>query len=129
MTFFFSCEAYGGAFDPISDLGNEFEKKLELLKDKNYGDELIHIGIIPVCVPEKIKEDWPERKLFKRKDREADIRLYIDYKAMKRGPEEKRYELFYDNVIASIETLRKKVSKSFKFDELIQDVKELLERK
>ena len=111
MTFFFSCEAYGPACGYIKAIQTEFEKKLSKLSDKNYGDELIDIGIISICMPENFYEDgaFAERRLFQRKQKSADIRLKIDYKTFKRGPEEKRREMYKEHVIQSIETLRKKM--------------------
>lgn len=81
-------------------------------------------------MPEYFYEDgaFPERGLFQRKQKSVDIRLRIDYKSFKRGPEEKRREMYKEHVIQSMETLRKKVSKQYDFNGLIHDVKKDLEQ-
>lgn len=108
----------------------EIEKKLDCLSGKSYGDELVDIGIISICMPEYFygADAFPERRLFQRAQKSADIHLKIDYKAFKRGPDEKRKKIYSEHVIQSIETLRKKVSKQYAFDGLIYDVKQLLEQ-
>lgn len=130
MKFFFSCEAYAPASGYIMALAREVTEKLSILSDKSYGDELVDIGIISICMPEYFYEDgaFPERRLFQRKLQSVDIRLKIDYKVFKRGPKERRKEMYKEHVIQSIETLRNKVSKQYDFDGLIQDVKRILEQ-
>lgn len=128
MVIFLSAELYGKADSLWSNLERKYQRRLDALQNKTYGEELDHISIISIIMPEEFFEDggWPERKLFKRKTKEADIRLRIDYKSFIRAKPEQREQIYKEHIIQSIETLRHKVSKAYKFDELIHDVTELL---
>lgn len=130
MEFFLSAELYGKAGCLWRLLAQEFQKKLDCLADKTYGEELVDIGIISIIMPEEFFEDngYPERKLFKRKTKEADIRLRINYKKFICSSPDQRRQMYIDHIIQSLETLRHKVSKDYKFDDLINDVTELIQQ-
>ena len=126
MRIFLSAEIYGAADHLLVDLRREFSKKLSLLDNKNYGDELVEIAIISMILPDYYYNEVKERKLFKRKTSEADIRLKIDYEQFIRAKPDKRRQIYYDHIIQSLETLRNKVSANYQFDTLMKDVKEVL---
>lgn len=108
----------------LARTGKQVEKKLKVLNGKNYGEELKEITIISICLPKSYYQDgdFQERRLFKRKERYADIRLRLCYEDLKKSNDENKYNMYVEHILLSLETLRKKVSKDFKLDELITDV-------
>lgn len=128
MILFLGAELYGAAGHYWFDLQKEFTQKLNQLKDKNYGGELNNIAIISIIMPEDFFEEngYPEKKLFKRKTKEADIRLRIDYERFIRVKSEQRRQIYIDHIIQALNTLKPKLSKSFRFDDLINDVVNVL---
>lgn len=127
MEIFLSFEGEGLALDYLLSYMRMFRPKLDALQSKHYGDELDDIAIISTILKEDTLVGWPpERKLFKRKSKEADIRLRIDYNQIMKASEAERKQIYIDHIIQSIETLRHKVSKNYRFDELIADVKAVL---
>lgn len=128
MDIFLSCECERPVSKTMVKFFNEFQPLLNKLRGKNYGEELVDIGIISIVMSKESLEDWyGERRLFKRKTKEADIRLFLDYeKLILNISYEEKKQIYIQHIIDSIETVRKKVSKDFKFDELVEDVKKLL---
>ena len=126
MIFFLSNEGSAPGCTFLNPLMLEFEKRLELLKDKNFGEELSSISIISVIMSDEYIEGYPERKLFQRKQKSADIRLHIDFNKFVRSKPEVRRQMYVQHILDSIDTLRNKVSKDYKFDELYNDVKNIL---
>lgn len=128
MNFFLSAEAQAPAAGILAQLHRIADSELKVLSDKCYGKELESIAIISILVQEELYEDggFPERKLFQRKQFSADIRLRIDFRAFLIASSEKRYKIYCEHVLSSIETLRHKVSTDFLFDELVCDVSKIL---
>ena len=126
MKIFLGAELEGKADSCWFPLQLEFDKRLEKLKECNYGDELNDIGIISIIFIESPKEGFPERRLFQRKQKSADIRLRIDYKKFTTAKPEVRRQMYVQHILDSIDTLRHKVSKDYKFDEVYNDVKNIL---
>ena len=124
MHFFLSSETYGLAATFWRPLEAAFSKSLLSLEETSYGDELTSISIISIILPSEFYSDggYKERRLFHRKTRDADIRLRIDYHSFVCAKPEQRRELYADNIINSILTLKKKVSPVFQFDRLLSDV-------
>ena len=81
MKFFLSYESAAPATFYLTKLEPLFSAKLAALEPKNYGDELTDIGIISIVLPEELLHNHPERQLFQRKSRSADIRLQMDFAA------------------------------------------------
>lgn len=107
----------------ISDLQNI------ALQDKNtikarYGKEFESIAIIPSCVSDKVWQSlgWKERVLVRRKRREADIRLKMDYDQFCKADYKKKKALFVDVLIKSIRILQEESKADFYGEVLIQDI-------
>ena len=109
MNFFLSAEVYGAAYSRWRPLRIQAEKQLETLRDKDYGDELKSIAIISIIVPTSFYDEggYKERKLYKRKTKEADIR-------------------YNNHIVQSIRTLQKKLGPDFDYSKLEEDVKQAL---
>ena len=129
MDFFLSAEGCAPGTTFWSPLEREFTKKLELLKDSYYGDELTKIYIISIILPPEYFTDggFKERKIFFRKTHDADIRLRIDYHSFVYAKPDKRREIYKQHIIDSIMTLQRKVSKTYLFDQLVSDVAAVLD--
>lgn len=124
MDIFLTSESYAPASTYWRPMCREFGKKLEHLKEFNYGDELKSIGIVTILLPESFFEDggYKERSLFKRSTKEADLRLRIDYKAFIKADDAERRQMYLDHIMQALNTLRGKVSRDFALDALINDV-------
>jgi hypothetical protein len=65
---------------------------------------------------------FAERKLIKRKSREADIRLQIDYDRFLSADKEMRRKLIIKNIIDSIRVVGQKAKKDFNGERLEKDI-------
>jgi len=126
MTFFLSYESTAPAIVYLQKFQPLASAELNKLSQENYGDELTDIAIISIVVPEDLFQFLPERKLFQRKSRSADIRLRINFQQFLKAKPEQRYKLYCDHILESVETLRHKVSSGYLFDALISDISEVL---
>ena len=109
---------------------NAIEKKIqsELLNKNNYGDAVKGLGIVPIIIPNQTFIDFPkykERKLFSHKQKEADIRLKINYEDFKNSNDKGREKLIVQNVIESIRIVKSKVKGKFHAEKLINDISKL----
>lgn len=116
----------------LSKILNEVKEKLKFLnmysedceKTNEYGSEFNFIGIIPTCIDDAVWDSlgWKERRLFRRKKGEVDIRLKMDYnRFINETPENKRL-LFIDVLIKSIQEVQKGSRIDFRGDDLINDI-------
>lgn len=131
MNIFLGAELEGAADSRWFALQKEFKEKLLPLQNNNYGDELIHIGIISIIMREEFFVDgaYKERKYISRKNKEADIRLRIDYKKFVKSSNETRRQIYIEHIIESIRIAGNKAGKSFDTERLVNDVIELLEER
>ena len=130
MDFFMSGEI-DGRYDSFQKetflIINNLENKLKLyLKDKDYGIEVNKLNVITLIIKfdeEMEKEGWfKERILFKRKNRDSDIRLRVDYDKFVKGNEDTKKLLLIDNIVKSIRALSKKAKNDFNAKKLEEDV-------
>ena len=76
------------------------------------------------------KEGWYKEKVqFKKKKKDADIRLRIDYDKFAKGDENTKKLLIIDNVIKSIRELSKKAKNDFNAKQLEDDILSLFDLK
>jgi hypothetical protein len=130
MDIFMSGEIDAKISEEYSKISNEIEVKLKVLQGKDYGYALKSIGIIPICVnlTKEIEEAgfYKERKLFKRKERDADYRLRIDYEKFQNGNDDVKRLLIVKNIIDSIKLLGTKIKDGFDSKKLEDDILNLL---
>ena len=128
MTFFLSCEAQAGGAGLLMRYHQLTQPRLNTLTDRCYGQELTDISIITILVADELFEDggWRERKLFQRTSHSADLRLRLNYREFLSATPDHRATLYCTHILNSIETLRRKVSREFQFDVLIQDIQTIL---
>ena len=131
MKFYMSGEVDGKVGDIFGKLVNEIKPKLKTLEDRDYGGEVDDLGIIPVIIDPRMglleKGFFKERRLFKRKAKEADFRLWIDFDKFYNADYEKKKLLILDNIIRSIKILGEKAKKDFDEEKLINDIYNLFD--
>ncbi len=135
MKIFLGSETEKKSYQPFFDARKIVESKLQFVCEENvgleeddtYGTEFQDVGIITIVVPQYVKDlGLKERKLIKRKTKEADIRLYIDYERFIRETPENQRLMYVENIIKSIEVLKERSKGDFKGDKLIQDILDAL---
>ncbi|HHK5552100.1 dihydrolipoamide succinyltransferase [Bacillus anthracis] len=126
MRFFLSGELEGDIAEEFINIISEIGSELEGLNSNDYGSEVEEIAIIPIVAqitPEY--EDagfFKERKLFKRKSKEADFRLRIDYETFLSADYATRKILIIRNIIRSIRILGERAKSDFNAIKLEQDI-------
>jgi hypothetical protein len=130
MDIFISGEIDAKFADDYRKIRKEIETKLENLQDKDYGYALKSIGIIPICVDitKEIEEAgfYKERKLYKRKEKDADYRLRMDYEKFLNGNDDIKRLLLVKNILDCIRLIGLKIKEGFASKELENDILELL---
>jgi len=131
MKLFISTESEKNASDIWSEIYNSTSQKLDFICSKdmnleekdNYGIEFKNIGIISIIASNRLKE-WglKERKLIKRKSKEADIRLYIDYEKFIKSSFEVQKLMYIENIMDSIDIVISRSKGDFKGEQLKQDI-------
>jgi Immunity protein 44 len=131
MRIFISGEIDGQISNEVREIRNEIDRKLNCLENNDYGSEFVDIGIIPIIIDPKrgLFEAgfFKERKLIKRKAKEADIRLKTDFNKFQAGDNKIRRLLLIDNVIRSIRVIGEKSKSDFNAEKLISDIIKALE--
>lgn len=122
MNIFLSVEAEAPATSYWFTLQKEINSNLVAIKDKDYGDEFTNIAIITIIMSEKFLDGYPERSLIKRKSKEADIRLQIDYKSFVRASAQKRKLIYIKHIVQCINLIKSKSKGNFNADRLITDI-------
>ena len=132
MELFLTLEVDQEADKSLGAIMNEINSKLDFITNRNinleeinnYGTEFQSIGIIPTCMSDEFLSalGWKERKLIKRKAKEADIRLIINHDDyLKASPEKKRL-IYIKTIIDSIKIVQEKSKGDFRGNELIEDI-------
>jgi hypothetical protein len=130
MKFFMSSESdsrYDDFGEALCRIRNELEPTIKnCIKDKDYGSEVEDFAVICIIIKfdkQMEAEGWfKERKLFKKKAKEADMRLRINYDKFVKGDDNIKRLLLIDNVIRSIQELGKLAKKDFHAEELQNDI-------
>lgn len=128
MEIFLSAEIEGPVTSKWFLLQKEFTPLLKTLESKNYGETLTSIGIITILLRDKYLEDggYKERRYYSKKNKEADIRLRINYYAFLKASDEEARKIYVDHILQSIRIAGVKAGKGFDLERLIADVQELL---
>ncbi|MBG9581110.1 dihydrolipoamide succinyltransferase [Bacillus thuringiensis] len=128
---FLSGELEGDIAEEFINIISEIGSELEGLNSNDYGSEVEEIAIIPIVA--KITPEYEdagffkERKLFKRKSKEADFRLRIDYETFLSADYATRKILIIRNIIQSIRILGEKAKSDFNAIKLEQDVLQIFD--
>ncbi len=126
MRIFISGEIDGQISNDYRITRNEIDRKLNCLENNDYGFEFVDIGIIPIIIDPKrgLFEAgfFRERKLIKRKAKEADIRLKTDFIKFQAGDDNIKRLLLIDNIVRSIRVIGEKSKSDFNAEKLISDI-------
>lgn len=95
--------------------------------NSKYGAEFVLLTIIPTCVDDQTWQTlgWSERILLKRKRKEADIRLRINYEKFINADETQKKHIFIDIIKKSIHAIQERSKGDFNGNQLIHDIEEL----
>ena len=139
MNLGFSFEVCTPVCELLLPIQNDVEERLSFITKKdaglekldNYGTEFEDIGIITICISQElIDAGWfKERVLAKRKAKEADIRLRMDYDKFVSSSYEIQRLMYIENIVRSIRALQKKSKLDFRGEELIKDILKALDVK
>lgn len=127
LIIFMSGEVHCTISEDFRRIRNELTNLLKPLEQKDYGTEIVDIGIIPIILPPEFEEtgSLKERKLIKWKTYEADYRLRIDYFTFLNSDDKVKRLLLIKNIIDCIRSIGKKAKKDFYGLKLENDVLEL----
>ena len=128
MKIFLSAELEGAASSKWFELQKEFTPILSKINDRDYGDGLVSIAIISIIMRNEFFENnaYKERVFYDKKNKEADVRLKIDYKKFVKADKDERKKIYINHIIDSIHSLKYKVYSEFNFEQLIFDIENLL---
>lgn len=109
---FISCEQlYTSAGDLILKITNPIEKKFnDIYSNKYAGEELESIGIFFVCLTQQMMSEnvLKERNDISRKNKYADMRLWIDSTEVRKASEATRKQMAWDTIARALDNIRKK---------------------
>lgn len=99
----------------------EIEAKVnEWLADRDYGSGLVELAFIPMVTPPGI--GYPnERKLFRRRERQLECRLKLDYPDFASGSPSRQRQLVVAGILRCLEIARSKRIPEFETDRLITE--------
>ena len=131
MRLFITIEIQTGA-NNLESILNNIIQELDFITNRNknleevdnYGTEFKCIGIIPTCVSKEMLENigWKERKLIKRKAKETDIRLFMDYERFVKETYENQKLMSIKVLMDSIDVIIEKSKGDFRGKELKRDI-------
>ncbi len=124
MDVFFTSTASGSLGKQASSIYMQMESRLKrALAQKNYGPGLPEWFLMFVILsPDTPGRGAPERVMFKKKTKELDLRLNVDFEAFKKGDEVERRELLYDCMLRSLDLMATKKIPDFDAVALKADV-------
>jgi len=112
----------------FSKFFKECDEKLGPLENNDYGMEFDSIGIIMIVIDPRrgLFEEgfFKERKLIKRKAKEADIRLRTDFDKFNNADYDTKRLLLLENIVRSIRIIGEKSKVDFQAEKLIADILE-----
>ena len=127
MDVFFTSFTEGSIGDKASAIYYPTDQTLkEELCDKNYGSGLSQWFLMFVINSSRMQGyDAPERVMYKKKSKELDMRLKIDFESFKQGDEAVRRKLLYSCMLRSLDLMAQKNIPNF--DALALEMAEQIE--
>lgn len=128
MRFFLSAETTAPASTYWFALRAQVYPELLKLENRFYGQGLTKVGIISIILPDHFFEDggYRERRLYSQKNKEADIRIRLDYNSFIRAKPIERKKMYINHIICSLKSIEQKLDKNFEFEKMIADISEVL---
>ena len=133
MDFFMTSESdsrYDNFEESLRVIRNEIENTIKpVVEKRDYGKDVQLLAVIPIIIKfdqQMEDEGWfKERVLYKKKSKETDIRLRIDYVKFVKGNDNTKRLLLIDNIIKSIDRIVPK-TKDFDHKTLKEDILSVL---
>lgn len=123
MKFWFSGELDHRISDAYRPVQARVEARLNArCGDRQYGDAITEIAIVPMILGPQFLRGRPERRLWQRKQRAADYRTIIDFEKFRLGDERARERLLVDNTLDAVRDLQRKAGRHFDGDALVSDI-------
>lgn len=123
MKFWFSGELDHRISDAYRPVRKRIEARLNALcQNRNYGDLITEIAIIPMILGPEFRSGRKERRLWQRQQKSADYRTIIDFAAFQNGDEAERERLLVENTVDAIRDLQRKAGASFLGELLISEI-------
>lgn len=124
MDIFFTSTATGSLGKKASEIYMQMEAYMKpVLADKDYGPGLPEWFLMFVILsPETPGRGAPERVLYKKKTKELDMRLNVDFDAFKSGDSDERQKLLYSCMLRSLELMAGKKIPDFNAAALKADI-------
>lgn len=133
MDIFLGGEVSFDACKPFGIIQPQIRRELKtffesIKNDNKYGTDIINISIITMIMRDDLNQ-IPERILIRKKKKEADIRLRIDYDKFISGDYETQRLLYCKNIIDSILLIKKGKELNFEANLLANDIMSVLSLK
>ncbi|MFC7677816.1 Imm44 family immunity protein [Paenibacillus sp. GCM10028914] len=127
MEFFMTSEIHFDVRKDFQVIKSEIDEKMKLLEDRSYGDKVEQLSLIPIIVHKDLLEEgfFKERVMYKKKDKDTDIRLQIDHQTFKNADKETKRLLVINNIVNSVRALGLKLMSGFDAASLERDILEL----
>ena len=126
MRFFIAGEVDTAVAEAWRESARPIERRLNAaLAERDYGPAIQSIGIIPMIFRPEWQQGRPERRLFRRKDRDADYRTIIDFAAFRQASAQVRERLIVANIVDAVRDLNRKARGKFSGEALVADVLEV----
>ncbi|MCH1913708.1 Imm44 family immunity protein [Leptospira noguchii] len=115
MKFFISSEIDGRFNQNVPDKFRRIRKSVESILnkhflDKDYGANIQSIGVIPIIIRTDLKEFYKERRLYQKKQKSVDYRLYINFENFEKANDKTAINLLVQNILVVVQDLGRKVS-------------------
>ncbi|WP_106769027.1 Imm44 family immunity protein [Paenibacillus faecalis] len=127
MKFFMTSEVNFDVDKDFQIIKSEVDEKMKLLEDRSYGDKVELLSLIPIIVDKDLLAEgfFKERVMYKKKDKETDIRLQIDHQMFKNADKELQRLLVINNIVNSVRALGLKLKSGFDATSLERDILDL----
>lgn len=127
LLFISSESLYTTSDELILKITNPIEEKFNDIYTKKYADEdLNSIGIIFICLTQQMMDECviKERNYISRKNKYADMRLWVNSIEIRKASETTRRQIVWDTIARALNNIREK--KAFnRIDEFEEDLRQI----
>ncbi|MFH1932546.1 MAG: Imm44 family immunity protein [Pseudomonadota bacterium] len=129
IRFWMSGKIQSDVGDYYREASNIIEAVLnQYVEGENYGEGLKEWGFIAIILKSGFDEYYPEIKRYRKKKREVEFRLKINYKKFLKGNAETHLKLMAESVLRSFDLMREMNIKDFDLERLTSDVTQCLSK-
>jgi hypothetical protein len=122
MKLWMSGEVHQDVYDAFFKTRTEIEQAINArIRSKKYGTGLKSWDVIPIILPRKLLDDYPEIAEYDQATHECEFRLHLDHSKFKQGSEAVQRKLFGDMLRQSLDYLSSWAIDNFDVDKLRSD--------